>query len=46
MSARLLSLVITGLGMAGLFFIPAARSRDLPDIVRRRSANSSDDPSV
>jgi len=45
-SAGLLSLVITGLGMAGLFFIPAARSRELPDVVRRRSASSSDDPAA
>ncbi|WP_229695673.1 hypothetical protein [Streptomyces lacrimifluminis] len=45
-SAGLLSVVITGLGMAGLFLIPAARSRQLPDIVRRRSADSSDDPTA
>ncbi|MFD3622538.1 hypothetical protein ACFWWT_46885 [Streptomyces sp. NPDC058676] len=45
-SAGLLSLVITGLGMVGLFFIPAARSRDLPDVVRRRSAGSSDNPAA
>ncbi|MFI1169280.1 hypothetical protein ACH4UM_38415 [Streptomyces sp. NPDC020801] len=37
-SVGLLSLVVTGLGMAGLFFIPAACSRQLPDVVRRRSA--------
>ncbi|MGW3652466.1 hypothetical protein [Streptomyces sp. NPDC000878] len=46
LSAGLLSVVITGLGMAGLFFIPAARSRELPDVVRRRSARSSEDPAA
>ncbi|MGW2051921.1 hypothetical protein ACWCPF_43405 [Streptomyces sp. NPDC001858] len=45
-SAGLLSLVVTGLGMAGLFFIPAACSRQLPDVVRRRSADSSGDPAA
>lgn len=40
----LLSLVITGLGMTGLFFLPAELSHELPDVVRRRSAGSSDDP--
>lgn len=38
-SAGLLSVLVTGLGMAGLFLIPAARSRQLPDVVRRRSAD-------
>ncbi|WP_328760516.1 hypothetical protein [Streptomyces sp. NBC_00271] len=38
-SAGLLSAVVTGLGMAGLFFIPAAHSRELPDVARRRSAD-------
>ncbi|MYU24774.1 hypothetical protein [Streptomyces sp. SID8352] len=33
----LLSAVVTGLGMTGLFFIPAAASRELPDVIRRRS---------
>ncbi|MBD0844736.1 hypothetical protein [Streptomyces sp. TRM68416] len=45
-SAGLLSLVVTGLGMAGLFFIPAACSRELPDVVRRRFADSSDGPAA
>ncbi|WP_329375095.1 hypothetical protein [Streptomyces sp. NBC_01483] len=34
-----LSAVVTGLGMAGLLFIPAARSRQLPNVIRRRSAD-------
>lgn len=33
-SAGLLSAVVTGFGMARLFFIPAASSRWLPDVVR------------
>ncbi|MET9483660.1 hypothetical protein [Streptomyces sp. NPDC006638] len=33
----LLSTAVTGLGMIGLFFIPAASSRQLPDVIRRRS---------
>jgi hypothetical protein len=33
----LLSAAVTGLGMIGLFFIPAAASRQLPDVIRRRS---------
>nr|BAK19812.1 hypothetical protein [Streptomyces rochei] len=37
-SVGLLSLVVTALGMVGLFFIPVACSRQLPDVVRRRSA--------
>ncbi|MEW2302250.1 hypothetical protein AB0958_20140 [Streptomyces sp. NPDC006655] len=43
-SAGLLSFTVTGLGMAGLFMIPAARSRELPDILHRRSTDSSDGP--
>lgn len=35
-SIGLLSVVVTGLGMVGLFFIPAASSRRLPDVIRRR----------
>lgn len=37
----LLSLVVTGLGMGGLFLVPAASSRRLPHVVRERSAASS-----
>ncbi|MFD7631735.1 hypothetical protein ACFV7Q_38000 [Streptomyces sp. NPDC059851] len=36
-SVGLLSATVTGLGMTGLFFIPAAASRQLPDVIRRRS---------
>ncbi|MFB7258113.1 hypothetical protein [Streptomyces nojiriensis] len=36
-SVGLLSAVVTALGMVGLFFIPAAASRQLPDVIRRRS---------
>jgi hypothetical protein len=36
-SVGLLSAAVTGLGMIGLFFIPAAASRQLPDVIRRRS---------
>lgn len=36
-SVGLLSATVTALGMTGLFFIPAAASRQLPDVVRRRS---------
>ncbi|GAB2821521.1 hypothetical protein GCM10027073_60570 [Streptomyces chlorus] len=36
-STGLLSVVVTGLGMVGLFFIPAASSRQLPDVIRRRA---------
>ncbi|MER6736584.1 hypothetical protein [Streptomyces puniciscabiei] len=43
-SVGLLSLVVTALDMAGLFFILAACSRQLPDIVRRRSAPQPGDP--
>ncbi|MEV7238895.1 hypothetical protein AB0N06_34800 [Streptomyces sp. NPDC051020] len=42
-SAGLLSAVVTGLGMIGLFSIPAACSRHLPDVVRRRSSTASDE---
>jgi threonine dehydrogenase-like Zn-dependent dehydrogenase len=37
-SIGLLSLVVTGLGMIGLFFIPAASSRQRPHVIRRRAA--------
>jgi threonine dehydrogenase-like Zn-dependent dehydrogenase len=37
-SIDLLSVVVTGLGMAGLFFIPAASSRQLPEVIRQRTA--------
>ncbi|MHA4820177.1 hypothetical protein ACXZ65_38175 [Streptomyces aculeolatus] len=40
----LLSLVVTGLGMVGLFFIPAALSRSLPEVVRRRAQGRRDVP--
>ncbi|MYR90614.1 hypothetical protein GTY41_38295 [Streptomyces sp. SID685] len=45
-SIGLLSMVVTGLGMTGLFFIPAAASRRLPDVIRRRAAErrASSDP--
>ncbi|MFD0296436.1 hypothetical protein ACFWJS_28510 [Streptomyces sp. NPDC127061] len=36
-SVGLLSAAVTGLGMIGLLFIPAASSRQLPDVIRRRS---------
>ncbi|WP_029383077.1 hypothetical protein [Streptomyces leeuwenhoekii] len=38
-----LSVIVTGLGMAGLFFTPAACSRQLPDVVRRRSSTARDE---
>ncbi|WP_262705527.1 MULTISPECIES: hypothetical protein [Streptomyces] len=38
-SIGLLSLVVTGLGMVGLFFIPVASSRRLEDVIRRRAAD-------
>ncbi|MEE6269113.1 hypothetical protein V2E29_26190 [Streptomyces diastatochromogenes] len=41
-SAGLLSLVVTGLGMAGLFAVPAACSRQLPDVFHRRSSATPD----
>ncbi|MFF8910973.1 hypothetical protein [Streptomyces olivaceoviridis] len=37
-SVGLLSAAVTALGMIGLFFIPAAASRQLPDVIRRRAA--------
>lgn len=37
LSVSLLSVTVTGLGMIGLFFIPAACSRRLPDVIHRRS---------
>ncbi|MGW2331702.1 hypothetical protein ACWC5C_38960 [Streptomyces sp. NPDC001700] len=37
-SVGLLSTVVTGLGMVGLFFVPAASSRQLPGVIRRRAA--------
>lgn len=37
-SVGLLSAAVTGLGILGLFFIPAAASRQLPDVIRRRAA--------
>ncbi|MGW2492312.1 hypothetical protein ACWCV9_34590 [Streptomyces sp. NPDC001606] len=37
-SVGLLSAAVTALGMIGLFFIPAACSRQLPDVIRRRAA--------
>ncbi|MFG2097312.1 hypothetical protein [Streptomyces sp. NPDC048612] len=42
-SVGLLSAIVTGLGMIGLFFIPAACSRQLPDVVRRRSPTAPDE---
>ncbi|WP_327575434.1 MULTISPECIES: hypothetical protein [unclassified Streptomyces] len=33
----LLSVTVTGLGMIGLFFIPAVCSRQLPDVIHRCS---------
>ncbi|WP_406011668.1 hypothetical protein OG440_41345 (plasmid) [Streptomyces sp. NBC_00637] len=43
-SVGLLSAVVTGLGMIGLFFIPAAASRQLPDVIRRRSRRTAAAP--
>ncbi|MFI8007983.1 hypothetical protein [Streptomyces sp. NPDC086010] len=40
----LLSATVTALGMAGLFFIPAAASRQLPDVIRRRSRRTAAGP--
>ncbi|MEU2358541.1 hypothetical protein ABZ599_37190 [Streptomyces misionensis] len=40
----MLSVVVTGMGMVGLFFIPAASSRHLPDVIRRRAADGTDEP--
>ncbi|MFE2384565.1 hypothetical protein [Streptomyces misionensis] len=39
----LLSAAVTGLGMIGLFFIPAAASRQLPEVIRRRAAERHSD---
>ncbi|MEU4654987.1 hypothetical protein AB0G32_13780 [Streptomyces sp. NPDC023723] len=41
----LLSAAVAGLGTTGLFFIPAAVSRQLPDVIRRscRTAAASGD---
>ncbi|MFF2927196.1 hypothetical protein ACFVTP_33130 [Streptomyces celluloflavus] len=36
-SAGLLSATVTAFGMIGLFFLPVACSRQLPDVVRRHS---------
>lgn len=44
-SVSLVNAVVTALGMVGLFFIPAAASRQLPDVVRRRSGRTSHEPS-
>ncbi|MEU8465817.1 hypothetical protein [Streptomyces sp. NPDC029003] len=41
----LLSTVVAALGMLGLFFIPAAASRQLSDVIRRRSRRTSGEPS-
>ncbi|MCY0947805.1 hypothetical protein [Streptomyces antarcticus] len=43
-SVGLLSAAVTGLGMIGLFFIPAAASRQLPDVIRRRSRRTTAAP--
>ncbi|MGF0167540.1 hypothetical protein ACQRET_26500 [Streptomyces koyangensis] len=43
-SVGLLSAAVTGLGMTGLFFIPAAASRQLPDVIRRRSRRTAAAP--
>ncbi|MFJ3198620.1 hypothetical protein ACIPJQ_39030 [Streptomyces griseoviridis] len=40
----LLSAAVTGLGMTGLFFIPAAASRELPDVILRRSRRTAAAP--
>ncbi|MEU5061294.1 MULTISPECIES: hypothetical protein [unclassified Streptomyces] len=37
LTVGLLSVTVTGLGMTGLFFIPAACSRRLPNVTHRRS---------
>ncbi|NEA46683.1 hypothetical protein [Streptomyces sp. SID10815] len=37
-SVGLLSAAVTALGVIGLFFVPAAASRQLPDVIRRRAA--------
>ncbi|MFE9797042.1 hypothetical protein ACFYRL_35580 [Streptomyces goshikiensis] len=43
-SVGLLSAAVTALGMVGLFFIPAAASRQLPDVIRRRSRSAAAAP--
>ncbi|WP_422399143.1 hypothetical protein [Streptomyces netropsis] len=43
-SVGLLSAAVTGLGMIGLFFIPAAASSQLPDVIRRRSRRTATAP--
>ncbi|WP_329266554.1 hypothetical protein [Streptomyces sp. NBC_01451] len=43
-SVGLLSAAVTALGMIGLFFIPAAASRQLPDVIRRRSRRTDTAP--
>ncbi|WP_327692408.1 hypothetical protein [Streptomyces sp. NBC_00459] len=43
-SVSLLSAAVTGLGMTGLFFIPAAASRQLPDVIPRRSRRTASPP--
>ncbi|MFJ9033663.1 hypothetical protein ACIRQP_35210 [Streptomyces sp. NPDC102274] len=43
-SVGLLGAAVTGLGMIGLFFIPAAASRQLPDVIRRRSRRTGTAP--
>ncbi|WP_327278511.1 hypothetical protein OG609_45055 (plasmid) [Streptomyces sp. NBC_01224] len=44
-SVGLLSATVTGLGMIGLFFIPAACSRQLPDVIRWCSTQAPGEPS-
>ncbi|MFC9431926.1 hypothetical protein [Streptomyces sp. NPDC056987] len=43
-SVGLLSAAVTGLGMTGLFFIPAAASRQLPEVIRWRSRRTAAAP--
>ncbi|RRQ72697.1 hypothetical protein CQW39_31850 [Streptomyces griseofuscus] len=40
----LLIATVTALGMTGLFFIPAAASRQLPDVIRRSYRRTTDTP--
>lgn len=42
-STGLLSAAVTGLGMIGLFLIPVASSRQLPEVIRRRSVHAPGD---
>ncbi|WP_326743365.1 hypothetical protein [Streptomyces sp. NBC_01768] len=42
-SVGILSAAVTGLVMIGLFFIPAACSCQLPDVIRRRATDSVED---